>query len=301
MLHAMKDFCKEHSIPLCENEPMCRHTTFKIGGPADLFVLPGDAAQLQRVAEKANALGVPIFFLGNGSNLLVSDKGIEGVVVDLSRLNTITVDGDTVTCGAGAMLSSLCIKAMEHSLSGLEFAYGIPGTVGGALYMNAGAYGGEMRDVVTGARVLQPDGEVTERSAEEMHLGYRSSAFQNNREIILSVTCRLTPGDKSEIKAMMDDLLCRRKEKQPLEFPSAGSTFKRPEGYFAGALIEQNGLKGLRRGGAMVSEKHAGFVVNTGGATAADVQAVIKEVQETVLRQSGVLLEPEVLFVGRKD
>ncbi len=301
MRKELQRFCEENAIPVCEQEPMCRHTTFKIGGPADLYFLVPDAERLQKLIVKLRAMNIPFMVIGNGSNLLVSDQGIEGAVIELSAIREISVEDNCITCGAGAMLSSLCIRACEHDLSGLEFAYGIPGTVGGAVFMNAGAYGGEMRDVITSGKILTPQGTVTEIQAEEMNLGYRTSRFQTSGEILLQVTFRLKTGDSVQIKHRMDELLCRRKEKQPLEFPSAGSTFKRPEGYFAGALIEQNGLKGLRRGGAMVSEKHAGFVVNCGSATAADVQEVIKVVQNTVLQHNGILLEPEVLLVGRKE
>ena len=237
--------------------------------------------------------------MGNGSNLLVSDGGIEGAVISLAGINGISSDGEKITCGAGAMLSSVCLKALSLSLTGLEFAYGIPGTAGGALYMNAGAYGGQMADVIESAECLTASGEIKTLKKEDMQLGYRSSVFKNGGLIIISLTLALKKGDKTEIKAEMDDLLNRRKQKQPLEYPSAGSTFKRPEGYFAGALIEKNGLKGLTVGGAQVSEKHAGFVINRGGATAADVKALIGKIQKKVFENDGVMLEPEVIFTGR--
>ena len=237
--------------------------------------------------------------MGNGSNLLVSDGGIEGAVISLSGINGISYDGEKITCGAGAMLSSVCLKALSLSLTGLEFAYGIPGTAGGALYMNAGAYGGQMADVIESAECLTASGEIKTLKKEDMRLGYRSSVFKKGGLIIISLTLALKKGDKAEIKAEMDELLNRRKQKQPLEYPSAGSTFKRPEGYFAGALIEKNGLKGLTVGGAQVSEKHAGFVINRGGATAADVKALIGKIQKKVFENDGVMLEPEVIFKGR--
>ena len=249
--------------------------------------------------KKCNELEIPYFILGNGSNLLVSDGGIEGAVISLSGINGISSDGEKITCGAGAMLSSVCLKALSLSLTGLEFAYGIPGMAGGALYMNAGAYGGQMADVIESAECLTASGEIKTLKKEDMRLGYRSSVFKNGGLIIISLTLALKKGDKTEIKTEMDDLLNRRKQKQPLEYPSAGSTFKRPEGYFAGALIEKNGLKGLTVGGAQVSEKHAGFVINRGGATAADVKALIGKIQKKVFENDGVMLEPEVIFKGR--
>ena len=301
MWETFKAFCAERDMMLLGKEPMSKHTSFKIGGPADFYALPSTVDDLQALLQKAAELSIPYTVIGNGSNLLVSDRGVEGVVICLTGLKGITVSEQEITCGAGVLLSTLCMEALEHSLSGLEFAYGIPGTVGGALFMNAGAYGGEMRQVVSRATVLFPDGRRQVFLQEEMAFNYRKSVFQENGAIILDVTFLLVPGDKTEIKAHMETLLGKRKEKQPLEYPSAGSTFKRPEGYYAGALIEKNGLKGLRRGGAMVSEKHAGFVINAGGASCADVLAVMKEVQQTVWRQDGVMLEPEVLLIGRKE
>ena len=230
---------------------------------------------------------------------MVSDGGIEGAVISLSGINGISAEGEKITCGAGAMLSSVCLKALSLSLTGLEFAYGIPGTAGGALYMNAGAYGGQIADVIESAECLNAAGDIKTLKKEDMQLGYRSSIFKKGGLIIISLTLALKKGDKAEIKAEMDDLLNRRKQKQPLEYPSAGSTFKRPEGYFAGALIEKNGLKGSAVGGAQVSEKHAGFVINRGGATAADVKALIGKIQKKVFENDGVMLEPEVIFTGR--
>ena len=296
---ALANFLESENIEYRLNEPMRAHTTFKIGGEADIFIIPASPAALISAVKKCTELEIPYFILGNGSNLLVSDGGIEGAVISLAGINGISSDGEKITCGAGAMLSSVCLKALSLSLTGLEFAYGIPGTAGGALYMNAGAYGGQMADVIESAECLTALGEIKTLKKEDMRLGYRSSVFKKGELIIISLTLSLKKGDKAEIKAEMDELLNRRKQKQPLEYPSAGSTFKRPEGYFAGALIEKNGLKGLTVGGAQVSEKHAGFVINRGGATAADVKALIGKIQKTVFENDGVMLEPEVIFTGR--
>ena len=296
---ALADFLESENIEYRLNEPMRAHTTFKIGGEADIFIIPASPAALISAVKKCAELEIPYFILGNGSNLLVSDGGIEGAVISLAGINGISAKGEKITCGAGAMLSSVCLKALSLSLTGIEFAYGIPGTAGGALYMNAGAYGGQMADVIESAECLTASGEIKTLKKEDMRLGYRSSVFKKGGLIIISLTLALKKGDKAEIKAEMDELLNRRKQKQPLEYPSAGSTFKRPEGYFAGALIEKNGLKGLTVGGAQVSEKHAGFVINRGGATAADVKALIGKIQKKVFENDGVMLEPEVIFTGR--
>lgn len=290
----------ECKIEYTRNEPMSRHTTFKIGGNADIFVKVKNEDELKTVLSLTKEFDLSLFVLGKGSNLLVSDKGIEGVVINLDGLDSVTVDGDTVTCGAGASLRAVCMSAQKAGLSGLEFAYGIPGTVGGALYMNAGAYGGEMSQVVVSATALDRDGNKKLFNPEQMKLGYRTSAFKSTDLIITSVTLKLKQGKAYEIKAAMDDFFSRRRDKQPLEYPSAGSTFKRPEGYFAGALIEKNNLKGASVGGAQVSKKHAGFVINTGNATCEDVVSLIKKVKDTVKQADGVDLEPEVIFVGRK-
>lgn len=300
MLDNLTDRLSELKIEYMKNEPMSRHTTFKIGGNADVFVKVNSTDELKWVIDLCKQSDCPYFILGKGSNLLVSDKGIEGVVICLDGLDNIKIDGNTVTCGAGASLRSVCIACQKASLSGLEFAYGIPGTVGGALYMNAGAYGGEMSQVVVSATAVDLDGNDVELAADDMQLGYRTSAFKNTKLIITSVTMTLKEGNAIDIKAAMDDFFARRRDKQPLEFPSAGSTFKRPVGYFAGALIEQNNLKGVSVGGAEVSVKHAGFVINKGGATCDDVLALIKNIQEVVKTADGVDLEPEVIFVGRK-
>lgn len=299
-LDNLLDRLSELKIEYTKNEPMSRHTTFKIGGSADVFVKVSSLDELRAVLLLAKEYELPYFILGKGSNLLVSDEGIEGIVISLDQFDGINISGNTIVCGAGASLRSVCLAAQKASLSGLEFAYGIPGTVGGALYMNAGAYGGEMSQVAVNATAVDSDGNVIELSLPDMKLGYRTSAFKNTKLIIVSVTLELKCGDKNEIKAAMDDFFARRRDKQPLEYPSAGSTFKRPEGYFAGALIEKNNLKGVSVGGAQVSVKHAGFVINRGNATCKDVLALIKKVQETVKQADGVDLEPEVIFVGRK-
>lgn len=290
----------ESNISYVCDEPMSVHTTFKIGGAADILITVKSLVELQTAVGACQSNGVPYMILGNGSNLLVSDDGIEGAVITLDGdFKEITVDGDVVTSGAGAKLSRLCTVALEHGLSGLEFAYGIPGTVGGAMYMNAGAYGGEMKDVAVCVTALSSDGTVREVPAEEMKLGYRTSVFKTNGDIILFSKYKLHSGDKTAIKAMMDDVMDRRKSKQPLEYPSAGSVFKRPEGAFAGTLIEQCGLKGRTVGGAQVSEKHAGFIINIGGATCDDVMGLVKVVQDTVKEQTGYILEREIIRTGR--
>ena len=297
---SFSQFCLQNQIDLKKDEIMKNHVSFKIGGKADYFVTCRNINQLKLAIAELKRLSIPYFVIGKGSNLLVSDKGIEGAVISLAEFNDISVCENTVIAGAGVSLARLCTHALENSLSGLEFAYGIPGSVGGALFMNAGAYGGEMSQVVVSATVLTEDGEVKEIDAKDMNLGYRTSVFKTNGDIILSVKCKLEKGDSAQIKAQMDDFLARRIDKQPLEYPSAGSTFKRPVGHFAGALIEKNNLKGASVGGAMVSEKHAGFVINYDNATANDVLALMQKIKDTVLEKDAVKLEPEVIFVGRK-
>ncbi len=299
MLSRLIENLSNNKIEYYLNEPMSRHTTFKIGGNADIFVKVKDVDELKSIIADAKLQGIPYFVVGKGSNLLVSDRGIEGLVISLDNLNKLDIDGDAVTCGAGVSLMTLCSVVQKASLSGMEFAFGIPGTVGGALYMNAGAYGGEMSQVVVSATVLDGNGNIKTFDLQQMKLGYRTSTFKNTDLIILSITLKLTVGDAQQIKAKMDDFFARRRDKQPLEYPSAGSTFKRPEGYFAGALIEQNNLKGVSVGGAQVSQKHAGFVINTGNATADDVKGLIKHIQDVVNKNNGIALEPEVIFVGR--
>ena len=283
-------------IPFKENEPLAAHCTFKIGGPADVFILPESEAQLCAAVALCKAEAVRYYLLGNGSNILFADEGYRGAVIDTTALKTELRFADTVqvTAGAGLKLSALCTAALEHGLTGLEFAYGIPGTVGGAVYMNAGAYGGEVKDVLQSVRYLTAEGEIREAPAAELDLSYRHSAFEENGGCILSACFRLEPGDPGAIKARMNELMAKRLDKQPLDKPSAGSTFKRPAGAFAAALIDQCGLKGLTVEGAQVSEKHAGFVINRGGATAADILSLIQEVQRRVLAEKGVMLQPEV-------
>ena len=279
-------------------EPMKLHTTFRVGGPAEYFVEPilDEVCPLISLLKKE---GMAYTLIGNGSNLLVSDEGIPGVVISFgTQMADVEVSGNKIKAQAGILLSRLASFAASNALSGLEFASGIPGTLGGAIAMNAGAYGGEMKDVVESVEVLE-DGEVKTYSCEDMDFSYRHSVVQEKEMIVLSVTLSLTPGNADEITAAVKELNAKRMEKQPLNFPSAGSTFKRPEGYFAGKLIEDAGLRGYRVGGAQVSEKHCGFVVNTGNATAADIYHLILDVQAKVKEQFDVMLEPEVRMIGR--
>lgn len=287
--------------PLLPAEPMTKHTSFHIGGPAELMAQPQSEAELQSLLMKAAETAVPVTLVGNGSNLLVRDKGIHGLVIKLgSMLRDIKVSGNVLTFGSGVSLAQASKKAAELGLSGMEFAVGIPGSIGGAVYMNAGAYDGEMSKVVKSVRVMDAAGEVSELSAGELDFGYRHSALQGSGKIVTSVTVELAAGDKQAIAEKMADFSNRRITKQPLELPSAGSMFKRPPGYFAGTLIDQTGLKGYTVGGAQVSTKHAGFVVNIGGATAADVLQLISDVQAKVFAAHGVHLETEVLVLGEK-
>ena len=290
----------QNNIEYRLNEPMKAHTTFKIGGAADVYLVVRTVEELRLVIAACRDAGVPWMILGKGSNLLVSDDGIEGAVIAPDGdFKSIEVDGSTVLCGAALSLSKLCTVACEHELAGLEFAYGIPGSVGGAVYMNAGAYGGEMKDVISEVTFMTPDGGIGTLTNAEARFGYRHSVFKENENIILFAKYQLTPDAKENILARMDDCMTRRRTKQPLEYPSAGSVFKRPEGAFAGTLIEQCGLKGRSIGGAQVSEKHAGFIINTGGATCADVLALVGLVQDIVLRQTGYRLECEIIRTGR--
>lgn len=282
-----------------ENEPMSVHTTFRVGGPADLYVIPEDFDEVRDVLRACDEAGVDRFVLGRGSDLLVSDEGYRGVIVAVADgLTGVSVDGTEMTCQAGVDLREASEMACELGLSGLEFACGIPGSVGGACFMNAGAYDGCVADVLKCVRVLRPDGSFETIDVADLNLGYRRSRVATDGLVVLSATFALQRGDGERIRAKMDDLTARREEKQPLELPSAGSTFKRPEGHFAGKLIMDAGLQGYQVGGAAVSKKHAGFVVNVDDATAADVHAVIEHVQDEVERQFGVRLEPEVRFLG---
>lgn len=291
--------CNEIKCEYAVEVPLKDYTSFKIGGNADVLVFPDTANKVIAVTDFLRSNGIPLLVIGKGSNLLINDGGFRGVVINTCKMDKIElVDDTTIYCQSGASLSRLCRFALENSLTGLEFAFGIPGTAGGAAYMNAGAYGGEMKDVLSRCVHISPDGMVSAYESTELDLSYRHSVYSDKDYIILSLFLKLEKGDKSEIKAKMDDLISRRRDKQPLEFPSAGSTFKRPEGFFAGALIEQCGLKGYTSGGAQVSEKHAGFVVNIGEATAEDVMNVINHCKETVFNRTGVTLEPEVKIIG---
>lgn len=281
-----------------ENVTLAPYTTMRTGGPAALFAEPRNAQQLAHVHQWAQEKGLSLLILGNGSNLLIADSGFDGLVIHLGRaLSEVSVFANTLTAQAGASLAAAARAAAQASLTGLEFAAGIPGSIGGAVCMNAGAYGGEIAQVIVSARVLTPEG-VRTVSKEELSLGYRSSAVMQNGWVVLEATFELVPGSPDEIKATMADLAARRREKQPLQYPSCGSFFKRPVGYYAGALIEQAGLKGYRVGDAQVSEMHAGFVINRGHATSSEIYRLMQEVQRRVQAQFGVTLEPEVRLIG---
>lgn len=284
------------------NVPMSRYTTFHIGGNAAVMLTPSSDEQLESVLKKCFDEGIKPFILGNGSNMLICDEGLDTVVINMCRDNAqIRLEGeDVIVCDAGATMSRVCNFALENGLTGLEFAFGIPGSAGGAAYMNAGAYGGEMRDVVRSAKVLNKSGEIVEIFADEMELSYRHSAFQSGEDCILSVTmqlCRKNPDEINEIKARMDEVMQKRRDKQPLEYPSCGSTFKRPENGFAAAMIEECGLKGFSIGGAQVSAKHSGFVINKGGATLLDIKKLVSHIKQTVREYNGVELECEMLII----
>lgn len=281
------------------HEPMKKHTTFRIGGPADYYLCPHSTEELQKILQICRENKLEFFILGNGSNLLVSDKGYRGAVIQLwKNFSDIETEDNTITVKAGALLSKVAAEALEESLTGMEFASGIPGTMGGAVMMNAGAYGGEMKDIIKEVTVLTREGELLTLSKEEMNFGYRTSVVKEKGYVVISAELQLRKGDREEIRKVMDELKERRVTKQPLDMPSAGSTFKRPEGYFAGKLIMDAGLRGFSVGGAQISEKHCGFVVNKGDATAADVLGLIGEVQKRVQEKFGVALEPEVKFLG---
>ena len=283
------------------NEPMSAHTTLKLGGPADYMVFPRDGEEIAAMFREAAENGVPVTVIGHGSNLLVLDGGIRGLVICIGKnMRKITRDGNSLKAQAGAMLGSAALEAAEAGLTGLEFASGIPGTVGGGVTMNAGAYDGEMAQVVTEVRGIRPDGTAVRLSREEMDFGYRHSVVQEKDFIVTEVTFELKPGDPAMIRARMSELNAKRSEKQPLDLPSAGSTFKRPEGYYAAALIDQCGLKGYSIGGARVSEKHAGFLVNT-GTSSRDFLNLMKKVQAIVEERAGVRLEPEIRITGTEE
>ena len=298
----MNNFFKEKltnlNIEYKQDVPMSEHTSFKIGGNADCLITVKNTDELKTVISVCRECNVPYMLIGNGSNLLVSDNGIKGAVIRLEgEFKDITIKGDTIVAGAGASLTKLCLDAWKASLTGLEFGYGIPGSVGGAAYMNAGAYGGEMKDVVVSCTHLDPELNVGEFTLNELDLSYRHSVYMKGEYIILSVTLKLKKGDSTAIKNRMDELMQKRKDKQPLEYPSAGSIFKRPEGAFAAALIEECGLKGRQVGGAQVSEKHSGFIVNKGGATCQDVLDLVKIIQDEVKSKTGFDLHREIIHI----
>ena len=295
---ALKNDCEVR-----EREPLSAHCTFRVGGDCDVFIEVASKKALCELISYADESDVRYFVLGNGSNVLFSDEGYEGVILHIGqKMNDIRLDGEgRITAQAGASLSRVCSFALENSLTGLEFAYGIPGYVGGAVFMNAGAYGGEIKDVFVSAEVVTPDGELQTIDLADMEMAYRYSKLMKSGSIVVSASFALAKGDKAQIKAKMDELMGKRKAKQPIEFPSAGSTFKRPEGQFAGALIEQSGLRGYSVGGACVSEKHCGFVINKGGATSKDIRQVIKDVQNIVQDKTGFFLETEVRYIPVRE
>lgn len=302
-MNRFETFCAllKREVPGLElrlNEPMSAHTTFKVGGPAALMALPVTEQQLVSAVKLARSEGFEPLMVGLGSNLLVDDHGLERFVIKTApQMNACRVEGNLLSAWAGAPLAQVANAAAEHSLTGLEFAHGIPGSLGGAVVMDAGAYGGEMRQVVHSVRALNANCEVETLTAEQCQFGYRHSVFSDGSRMVLSAEMELQPGDQTLIRGQMAELMAKRKEKQPLEWPSAGSTFKRPEGYFAAALIDQCGLKGLKVGGAQVSEKHAGFVINAGGATCYDILCLMDEVRDRVFRETGVKLEAEVKYL----
>ena len=287
------------SEQVCTDEPMKQHTTFRIGGRADYFVSPTETEQIRKIIELCRQENMPWYVIGNGSNLLVSDHGFRGVIIRLFKNYAgLRIEGEQIFVQAGALLSRTANAALQEGLTGFEFAAGIPGTIGGAMVMNAGAYGGEMKDITESVTVLTPEGELLTLKREELEMGYRTSLIARKGYLVLEAVLKLTHGNQEQIKEKMADLRQRRISKQPLEYPSAGSTFKRPQGYFAGKLIMDAGLRGFQVGGAQVSEKHCGFVVNTGDATAEDVLELIRQVSAKVRALEGVTLEPEVRLLG---
>lgn len=281
-----------------KQEPMKKHTTFRVGGPAEYYMIP-KRDEIEALIRLCNHYNIPFLIIGNGSNLLVSDRGIRGAVIEIGKeMDEIQIEGERIVVQAGAFLSKTAHRAMKESLTGMEFAAGIPGCVGGAVTMNAGAYGGEIKDILSCVTILTKEGEVKKLSAKELELSYRHSIISAKEYIVLDAEFVLKKGEREQIESRMEELKEKRVEKQPLEYPSAGSTFKRPEGYFAGKLIMDAGLRGFQVGGAAVSEKHCGFVINRGDATAADIYQLIQEVQKEVSRRFGVKLEPEVKMVG---
>ena len=291
------EFYNEEDITV--DSPMSEHIYFRVGGPADILVTPVNEEQVVNTLKLCREYNVPYFILGNGSNILGKDGGISGVVIKFNKLNKITTEGNCVTAQSGALLKDVSKAALENNLRGFEFACGIPGSIGGAVFMNAGAYDGEMAHVIKSARVIDENCNIKNLTKEELELGYRSSIVMKKGYVVIEATVELESGEYASIKDKIDDLTNRRESKQPLEYPSAGSTFKRPEGYFAGKLIQDSGLKGFSIGGAAVSEKHSGFVINKGGATAKDVLDVIAHVQKTVKENFDVELHTEVRIIGR--
>ncbi|WP_194192185.1 UDP-N-acetylmuramate dehydrogenase [Clostridium chrysemydis] len=294
-----KDIYLENQIEL--NSNMSEHIYFKVGGPVDVLVVPNDFEQVVKTIEVCKENKIPYYVIGNGSNLLVKDGGMKGVVIKLTELNKISSEGEDITADCGVLLKDVSKLAVQNELTGFEFACGIPGSVGGAVFMNAGAYNGEISEVIKCAKVLTRDGEIKDLNKEELELGYRSSKVMKEGGIILRATFTLKKGEKETIQNRVDDLTEKRESKQPLEYPSAGSTFKRPEGYFAGKLIQDAGLKGYSIGGACVSNKHSGFVINKGGASAKDILDVIHHVQDEVMKQFGVKLDTEVRIIGEEE
>lgn len=297
VMEALMDIVPKENIHI--EEPLAAHTTFRVGGPADCLVEIESTEQLKKVQKYLRLIEEPYTILGNGSNLLVSDRGYRGVVLQIAKkMSDIRVNGTTITAQAGALLSKTAKAALDHGLTGLEFASGIPGSIGGAVVMNAGAYGGEMKQVITSVTVLDQEGEELILDNPTMEFGYRTSVIKHRPFLVTQVTMELTQAAPTLIKSTMDDFASRRREKQPLEYPSAGSTFKRPQGHYAGQLIMEAGLKGYQIGGARVSDKHCGFVINTGTASASDVAQVIHHVQQTVKEKFDITLEPEVIMLG---
>lgn len=298
-LEQVKQIAIDRGCQAFENEPMKNYTSFKIGGNAQLLIIANTLRGLTAVLKECNNNSIPVFILGKGSNLLVSDNGIKGVVIKLGKefMAISLVDDDTIFCGAGVSLAKLCTFACEHSLSGLEFAWGIPGGAGGAAYMNAGAYGGEMKDVLMECHHIDMNGQIGKFTGSQLKLSYRHSVYTDNSYIITGIIVKLKKDSQVEIRSRMDDCMNKRKTKQPLEYPSAGSVFKRPQGYFAGALIEEAGLKGEAVGGAQVSIKHSGFIINTGNATSKDVLDLVEIIKQKVKLNSGVELECEIKAV----
>lgn len=295
-LERLREVIPESEIRI--DEPLSVHTTFKVGGMADIFIKCANAAETSALIKLLNITGHEYYILGKGSNILVGDKGYRGIIISLDNLNEVECDGQNIVAGAGVSLAKIASVAMNNSLTGLEFASGIPGSLGGALVMNAGAYGGEMKDVVVSVDVITPTGDIFTLSNEEMKFAYRDSVLKHEKLLCIGAKLKLTTGKQEDIKNKMNELALARRTKQPLEYPSAGSTFKRPEGYFAGKLIMDAGLSGYTIGGAQVSAKHCGFVINIGNATAADIKDVIDEVAQKVYDRFGVRLEPEVCMLG---